>query len=117
MPKSISNYSAEISKKLKTIAHDNAVRNRSNDTGFDVVITKEEIKKDTNRSRLKPEVLNKLVSNFNSNGFNAKVEGNNILVTVPPLLGQKDFFTLDELSERENAIKEINLREAKEYYD
>ncbi len=98
---------------LKVVARDNAVRTQGTDKGFNVVIEANEIRRETNRQRIKPSLLTKLEKEFDIAGLKAEVdhERNCISLFVPPLLEQKSNFKLSEISERANVISEINTRE------
>lgn len=115
MSRNITEYTNEIIKTLKNVARDNAIREGSEDEGFNVVITKDDIKNETGRSRIKEPVFSKIVDSFNSSGMDASEFDGQIEVFVPPALGKKDCFTLKEIKERENIIEEINLHEQSRY--
>ena len=111
MSRSAADYTKDIAKRLKNVARDNAVRNGVNDEGFHVRITKNDIKQGTDRSRIKSPVITTIVNTLNSAGFKAEGDNGEISVFVPPILGKKDTFTLEEIAEREKIIEEINTRE------
>lgn len=112
MSRNVQNYTNGISKTLKKVAKDNAVREGSNDEGFKVVITKSDIKKGTGRERIKQPIIDIVIDELNSSGFEASESDGVINVSVPPILGKKDFFTLNEIRERESVVNEINTNEA-----
>lgn len=112
MGKSTSDYTNNIASTLKNVAKDNAIRNGVNDEGFNVKITKEDIKKGTDRSRIKEPIITNIVEKLNSAGFVADTKNGEINIFVPPVLGNKECFTLDEIAEREKIIDEINTRES-----
>jgi len=93
------------------LAKDNAIRNGVLDDGFNVKITKDDIKEGTDRKRIKEPVMEFIVKKLKSAGFEAEAADGEINVFVPPVLGPKDSFSLDEISERERIIEEINTRE------
>ena len=107
----LNTYTNNVTQTLKNIAHDNAVRLGNNDEGFKLEITKDDIKKATGKQRIGKPIQNKVVNTFNNSSFQAKEKNGVIEIQVNPILSKKDKFTLNELLERENAIKEINLRE------
>lgn len=112
MSKNPEDYAKDIAATLKNVAKDNAVRNGIHDEGFNVKITKNDIKKGTGRVRIKEAVTKSIVNKLNSAGFKASAEYGEVNIFVPPILGNKENFTLDEIREREQIIDEIGIREA-----
>jgi hypothetical protein len=108
MGTSVDSYVNSVVKTLKNVARDNAIRDGSNDEGFTVVITKEDIKQGTDRSRIKSPIMDSIVDIIISSGFDAEEDEGTITVFVPPVLGKKDVFTLNEIIERERVAEEIN---------
>ena len=111
MSRSTEEYTSKITAAFKNVAKDNAIRNGVHDEGFNVKITKEDIRKGTNRSRVKEAVITSIVDEFNLAGFTAIADGGGVNVFVSPVLGNKCDFTLAEISEREIVVDEINARE------
>lgn len=111
MGTSIDSYANSVVKTLKNVARDNAIRDGSNDEGFTVQITKSDIKQGTDRSRIKAPLMNSIVDVMNSSGLEAEEGEGTITVFVPPVLGKKDVFTLDEIIERERVVEDINTIE------
>lgn len=112
MGKNINVYTNEVVEQLKDAAKDNALKRGDEDKGFNVVISKADIKKETNRSRIKGSVLSTVVNGLTSSGFEATESGGVINVYVPPILADKDVFTMDEIKERNRITEEINVRAA-----
>lgn len=112
MGTSVDSYADSVVKTLKSVARDNAIRDGSNDEGFTVEITKEDIKQGTDRSRVKSPIMNSIVDTMNSSGLDAEEDEGTITVFVPPVLGKKDVFTLEEIIERKRVVEEINTIEA-----
>lgn len=112
MGKNIKVYTTEVVETLREAAKDNALRKGSSDEGFQMKITKADIKKGTNRERIKESVLSTVVSGLNSSGFEAEESGGVISVYVPPILGDKDVYTLEEVKERNAITDEINIHAA-----
>jgi hypothetical protein len=108
MSKNVRLYTNDIIKTLKNVARANAVREGSKDEGFKVKITKNDIKEGTDRERIKESVLSIVVNTLNSSGFDADESKGVINVFVPPVLGKKEVFTLNEIKERESVGEEIN---------
>jgi hypothetical protein len=98
---------------LNIVARDNAVRTQGADEGFSVVIEADDIRRETNRQRIKPAVLTKIKKEFDSSGLEAEIDHEQkcISLFVPPLLAQKNNLKLSEISERASVISEINVRE------
>lgn len=111
MSRNIEVYTSKITKTLKNVARDNAIREGSSDEGFTVQITKDDIKKGTDRERIKESVLSTVVDTLNSSGFEVEESGGVVNVYVPPVLGKKEVFTLNEIIERESVVDEINAYE------
>lgn len=108
MSKGVDSYTYGIVQALKGVAKDNAVREGSNDEGFKVRITKDDVRNGTERKRIKSPVMENVTGALNSSGLEAHLHDDYIDVFVPPVLGKKDIFTLDEILERKKVVDEIN---------
>ncbi|WP_061036289.1 MULTISPECIES: hypothetical protein [Vibrio] len=107
-------YQSEIISKLQYVARDRAVRFSGEDTGFNVSIHANKIKSETNRSRIKQNVLDSYSDAFNSAGFESHVDiaQKSVLVFVPPVLDKnRNSFSLDDINNQADVISEIRRKQ------
>ncbi|EGQ9714618.1 hypothetical protein FWP28_10095 [Vibrio alginolyticus] len=107
-------FQANIIAKLQYIARDRAIRSCGNDKGFNVSIHANKIKTETERSRIKLPVLDGYSRAFQAAGFESHVdiEQKSVEVFVPPVIdNNRTSFSLDDIDNQADVIREIRLRE------
>jgi len=97
---------------IKAVAREHAIHNASADNGFNVNISKEDIKKATGKQRLREASINKIVKKFENAGMEVEKRGSSLNVFCPPLLADKGTYTLDEIEERKKMIDDLNTIQA-----
>lgn len=111
-------FQESVISRLRYVARDRAIRSEGQDEGFTVSVSAENIKSETERSRIKQPVLESYSNAFNSAGFTSHVDVENktINVFVPPVIdNSRTSFTLDDVTAQTDIIEEIRLREAIQY--
>ncbi|CAM3185106.1 hypothetical protein [Moritella viscosa] len=113
-------FQTSIVSRLRFIARERAIRSEGSDEGFTVSISAENIKAETERSRIKKSVLENYSDAFNSAGFSSQIDNENksIEVFVPAVVDStRTNFSLDDINEQKDVIQEIRLREEMKYND
>lgn len=111
-------FQESIISRLRYVARDRAIRSDGKDEGFTVSVSAENIKSETERSRIKQPVLESYNDVFNSAGFTSRIdiENKTIEVFVPPVIdNNRTSFTLDDVTAQTDIIEEIRLREEIKY--
>lgn len=111
-------FQESIISRLRYVARDRAIRSDGKDEGFTVSVSAENIKSETERSRIKQPVLESYNNVFNTAGFTSHIdiENKTIEVFVPPVIdNNRTSFTLDDVTAQTDIIEEIRLREEIKY--
>jgi hypothetical protein len=109
---SISEFTKDKISIIKSVAREHAINRPTNDTGMNIKITYNDIKEATGRKRIKQPIVDKVIDNFKNAGMEAKQSGDIINVYCPPLLKDKDEYTLKEIEERKSMIDDLNTIQA-----
>lgn len=110
MSNSIETFVNSTAKEIKNESMNNAIGYGYQDNGFTTIITNNDIKSSLNKTRIRDTVVNKVKEKFTSLGYDVKSIENGISVYAPPLLEEKDAYTLDELRERNKIKNELEER-------
>lgn len=106
----IETFVSDISEEIKNESINNAIGFGYQDEGFTTFISNNDIKTSLNKKRLRESVIDKVKEKFSSLGYNVKNVENGINVFAPPLLIEKDSYTLEELRERNKIKNELEER-------
>ncbi len=110
--KSIDEFTKDKIDIIKSVAREHAIHNASEDNGFTVKISKKDIKSETGKERLREATINKIVKKIKDAGMEVKKKGDALEVYCPPLLANKEYYTLEEIEERKKIIDELNTVQA-----
>lgn len=110
--KNIQEFTNNEIETIKSVAREHAINNPINDMGLNIKITYDSIKQETGRKRLKQPAIDKIVSNFENAGMKVSKGDKHIQVFCPPLLQQKEEYTLKEIKERKALIDDLNAIES-----
>jgi hypothetical protein len=113
MGKSIKNFTDTQVNIIKEVAREQAINNGSNDNGLNIHITKADIKEETGRVRVQKTIIKKIATNFTNAGMEVTTNSNGSMdIHCPPLLAEKDTYTLKEIAERKSMINDFHTIEA-----
>ena len=110
--KPIKEFTDNKIETIKSVAREHAINDPVNDMGLNIKITHSSIRKETGRDRLKQPSINKIVNAFENAGMEVKKGDKHIQVFCPPLLQQKEEYTLEEIEERKKMIDDLKEIEA-----
>lgn len=110
MSNTVETFVNDTAKEIKNESMNNAVGYGYQDTGFTTIITNNEIKSSLNKTRLRDTVVNKVKEQFSSLGYDVKNVEGGISVYAPPLLEEKESYTLEEIRERNKIKNELEER-------
>jgi hypothetical protein len=113
---SIEEFTNAKIETIKSVAREHAIKDPVNDMGLNIKITHNSIKQNTGRERLKQPAIDKIVKSFESAGMEVSKEDKHIQVYCPPLLQQKEEYTLEEIEERKAMMDDLNTIQAYQAY-
>lgn len=90
-----------------------AILHLGEDESYRVTMPRQEIKKNLELVRLHRRILERLVSQFSKKGITAEIVKGGLVLTVLPLMSNKETYTIEELLFRSKLIDDINAEKAR----